>query len=88
MDRFKARCLNRASPHITFDTEPKARQARVAGCRPQEHCRAMRAQGFLFSPDRDAVARRAGQRSPSEKTWALVLEKLTMKSEARLVRAA
>ena len=30
------------------------------------------------------AARRAGQRSPSEKTWGVVLEKLAVKTEARL----
>ena len=31
---------------------------------------------------RDAVAKRAGQRSPSEKTWALVLSKLERRMAA------
>ncbi len=33
-------------------------------------------------PQRDAVAKRAGQRSPSEKTWALVLGKLERRKAA------
>ena len=32
--------------------------------------------------ERDAIAKRAGQRSPSEKTWALVLAKLERRKAA------
>ncbi len=32
--------------------------------------------------ERDAIAKRAGQRSPSEKTWALVLGKLERRKAA------
>ena len=42
----------------------------------------------MKQPQRDAAARKAGQRSPSEKTWGVVLEKLTVKSEARLALVA
>ena len=42
----------------------------------------------MKQPERDAIARRSGQLSPSEKTWGVVLEKLTVKSEARLARVA
>ena len=38
--------------------------------------------------EREAVARRAGQRSPSEKTWAVVLEKLTGRDETPLALVA
>ncbi len=42
----------------------------------------------MNQPERDAVARRAVQGSPSEKTWALVLEKLAGQREAALASAA
>ena len=42
----------------------------------------------MNQPERDAVARRAGQRSPSEKTWAVVLEKLAGEGTAALAQAA
>ena len=37
---------------------------------------------------RDEAARLCGQRSPSEKTWSVVLAKLVVKTEARLASAA
>ena len=61
---------------------------RKSGCRPPEHVSDVRVRGFLFSPERDAVARRAGQRSPSETTWAVVLGKLTPTTGAALAVAA
>lgn len=79
----------RCTPHeSTRETEARERKATAIAAYLSENGVDTEAAASMKQPDRDAVARRAGQRTPSEKTWSVVLEKLTVKSEARLARAA
>ena len=79
----------RCTPHeSTRETEAREKKATAIAAYLSEHGVDVAAAATMKQPERDALARRAGQRSPSEKTWAVVLEKLAMKSEARLARVA
>ena len=78
---FHPRCTSLA---MTREVQARERKATAIAAHLSENGVDVAAAATMLQPERDAVARRAGQRSPSEKTWALVLEKLAAKSEARL----
>ena len=68
----------------TREVQARERKATAIAAHLFEQGVDVAAAAMVAQPERDMVARRAGQRSPSEKTWAVVLEKLAVKTEARL----
>ena len=79
----------RCTPHeSTRETEAREKKATAIAAYLSEQAVDVAAAATMKQPQRDALARRAGQRSPSEKTWGVVLEKLTVEYGARLVRVA
>ena len=78
---FHPRCTPLA---MTREVQARERKATAIAAHLSENGVDVAAAATMLQPERDAVARAAGQRSPSEKTWAIVMEKLSVKSEARL----